>query len=141
MGLHGESTIKDYWHKDFNHSSRHIVQKYIGANQWQQINHYFYCTKPRSKDDEAFQNTFKRIKDLSEKLRLASIRYYKPGIHLTINKMIKRFTSHTPKIVNIPTKPTPKGFKIWVLANQGYILDWMFYAKGDNKDPVDLDTF
>ena len=141
MGLHGKSTIEDYWHKDFYYSLRHIIQKYIGANRWQQINRYFYCTKPRSKDNEAFQNIFKRIKDLSKELRLALIRYYKPGIYLTVNETIKRFTGRAPKIVNIPTKPTPKGFKIWVLANQGYILNWIFYIKGDNKGLVDLDKF
>jgi hypothetical protein len=27
------------------------------------------------------------------------------------------------EIVNIPLKLIPKGFKIWVLANKGYILD------------------
>ena len=44
----------------------HILQNYIGINRWQQINYYFYCTKPRSKDDEAFQNTFERVKELSK---------------------------------------------------------------------------
>src|SRR5882762_2603850 len=43
-----------------------------------------------------------------------------------------------PEIVNIPSKPTPEGFKIWVLANQGYVLDWLWHAKGDKKGPVDL---
>jgi len=28
-----------------------------------------------------------------------------------------------PEIVNIPSKPIPEGFKIWVLANEGYVLD------------------
>ena len=46
----------------------------------------------------------------------------------------------TPEIVNIPSKPTPEGFKIWVLANQGYMLDWIWHMKGDNKGPVDFDT-
>ena len=41
--------------------------------------------------------------------------------------------------VNIPFKPTPEGFKIWVLANKGYILDFMWHAKGDKKGLVDLD--
>ena len=41
--------------------------------------------------------------------------------------------------VNIPSKPTPEGFKIWVLANKGYILDFIWYTKGDKKGPVDLD--
>ena len=44
------------------------------------------------------------------------------------------------EIVNIPSKLTLKGFKIWVLANEGYILDWMYYAKGSKKTegPQDL---
>ena len=43
------------------------------------------------------------------------------------------------KIINIPLKLTLEGFKIWVLANEGYILDWLWHAKGDKKGPVDLD--
>ena len=69
------------------------------------------------------------------------MRYYKPGIHLTVNKTIKYFTSHTPEIVNILAKPTPKGFKIWVLANQDYVFNWMFYIKGNNKGLINLDMF
>ena len=47
------------------------------------------------------------------------------GTHLAVNKTIQRFIGHTPEIVNIPSKPTPEGFKIWVLANKGYILDFI----------------
>ena len=35
----------------------------------------------------------------------------------------------------------PKGFKIQLLGNQGYILNQMFYVKGDNKGLVDLDKY
>ena len=54
-----------------------------------------------------------------------------------------RYIGRAAETVTIPTKPTPEGFKIWVLANQGYILDWLFHAKGDGDDkgPVDLDGF
>ena len=31
--------------------------------------------------------------------------------------------------------------KIWVLANAGYVLDWLHQAKGDKLGPVDLDDF
>ena len=44
-----------------------------------------------------------------------------------------------PEIVNIPSKPPPEGFKIWVLANEGYILDWLWHARGDKAGPIDLD--
>ena len=47
----------------------------------------------------------------------------------------------TPEIINILFKPTPEGFKIWILANEGYILDFMWYAKGNKKGLVNLDEF
>jgi len=28
-----------------------------------------------------------------------------------------------------------------MLGNQGYVLNWIFYTKGDNKGPVDLDKY
>ena len=45
---------------------------------------------------------------------------------------------HAPKIINILSKPTPEGFKIQVLANKGYILDFIWHTKGDKKSPVNL---
>jgi Transposase IS4 len=36
--------------------------------------------------------------------------------------------------VNIPTKPTPIGFKIWALADQGYVFDLLWHVKDDKKD-------
>ncbi|KAF2813863.1 uncharacterized protein BDZ99DRAFT_553863 [Mytilinidion resinicola] len=65
--------------------------------------------------------------------------HWTPGPHLTVDETIQRFIGRASEIVNIPTKPTPEGFKIWVLANQGYVLDWLWHAKGDGNGPVDLD--
>lgn len=38
------------------------------------------------------------------------------------------------KIVNISNKLILKGFKIWILINQGYVLNWMYYIKNQNKN-------
>ncbi|OCK78969.1 hypothetical protein K432DRAFT_406012 [Lepidopterella palustris CBS 459.81] len=54
---------------------------------------------------------------------LLSRRYWTLGPHLAVDKTIERFVAGALEIVNIPTKPTPKGVKIWVLANQGYVPD------------------
>ena len=45
-----------------------------------------------------------------------------------------------PEIVNILSKPTLEGFKIWVLANEGYILDQLWHSRGDKGGLVNLDT-
>jgi hypothetical protein len=47
----------------------------------------------------------------------------------------------TKETVNLPSKPIPKGFKIWVLANQGYVLDRLYHTKSDDGGPGDLDDF
>ena len=52
--------------------------------------------------------------------------------------MIQCFIKHTSEIINIPLKLTLKGFKIWVLANKGYILDQLYHTKGNKKSPVDF---
>ncbi|KAF2191843.1 pea pathogenicity protein, partial [Zopfia rhizophila CBS 207.26] len=59
--------------------------------------------------------------------------YYTSRTHLVIDKSIKRFTGRAKEIVNIPSKLTPKGFKIWVLVNKGYIINWLFYLKKSTK--------
>lgn len=41
--------------------------------------------------------------------------------------------------MNIPHKPTPEGFKIWAVAAAGYLLGWLFHAKGDKRGPVEID--
>ena len=43
------------------------------------------------------------------------------------------------EIINILLKPIPKGFKIWILANEGYILDFIWHAKGNRKGLINLD--
>jgi hypothetical protein len=68
---------------------------------------------------------FNRVTDLVKYLRLTYRKLYTPSAYLIVNKIIKRFIGRTSEIVNIPTKLTPKGFKIWVLVNKGYILNWL----------------
>jgi len=34
-----------------------------------------------------------------------------------------------------------EGFKIWVLANEGYVLNWLWYVRGDNRGPVNLNEY
>ena len=62
---------------------------------------------------------------------------------MAVDEAIQRFTGRAKQIVHIPHKPTPKGFKIWCLANDGYLLGWLFHQKGSRPQdgPVDVDRF
>ena len=50
-----------------------------------------------------------------------------------MDKLMQRFTGRAKEITNIPCKKHSIRFKIWILADHGYILLWMFHAKGDGK--------
>ena len=85
------------------------------------------------------KNTFTQINELAKHIWLTCRKFYTPGTHFAVNETIQHFMGCAPEIVNIPFKPTPEGFKIWVLVNKGYILDFMWHVKGNKEGPVDLD--
>ena len=51
---------------------------------------------------------------------------------------MKRFTGRSKDILTIPSKPTPEGYKIWVIAEMGYVLHWCFYSRGKQGGPVNI---
>ena len=142
MGLHVESGIKDFWNTDPLKGCIHYqVLKSMSLKRWQQIDRFFHVSKPLPPGRKV--TTFDKLEPLSAHLREAFKKYWKSGTHLAVDETIQRFMGRAKEIVNIPSKPTPEGFKIWVLANQGYVLDWMYHAKGRNKGdgPQDLDVY
>ena len=142
MGLHLESGITDFWNTDpLNGPIHHQVINHMSLIRWQQIDRFFHVSKPLQLGQK--EPTFDKLEPLSAVLREAFKKYWKSGTHLAVDETIQRFIGRAKEIVNIPSKPTPEGFKIWVLANQGYVLDWIYHAKGRNKGegPQDLDDY
>ena len=134
MGVFEEATIENYWNRGFFRGAIHLlVTQHISLVRWQQIDRFFRISVYSSKG-----NTFEKVDELSEYLRVQFKVYWEIGTYLTVDEIIQRFQGRSEITVNISSKSVPKGFKIWVLANAGYVLDWLYHAKGENKGPVDL---
>jgi len=121
IGLHKEPAIVDYWKEGSIYTPKHPIRQYISRNRFQAIDLYLYYEDPSQ--SATFTTPFKRIWNVSKSLQKVCRRYYTPRTHLAINKSIKRFTGQAKEIVNIPSEPTPEGFKMWILANEGYVLN------------------
>ena len=142
MGLSPERDIEEYWTTTRKKGVDHFtVRENMSKNRWQQIDSKLHISTPKLPGDETKESPFDKIATLSDTLRDRFWLYWKPGTHLAVDETIVRFTGRAFETVNIPSKPTPEGFKVWVVANQGYILDWLWDAKGDKKGPVDLDEY
>lgn len=111
MGVHKESAIPDYWNSDPDSGPIHTrLKDAIGLKRWQQIERFLHiselyppCPRPA---------IFERLEPLSSHLRHVFKLYWLPGTHLTVDETIVRFMGRAKEIVNIPSKPTPEGFKI-----------------------------
>ena len=60
--------------------------------------------------------------------------FWIPGRDLAVNELIEGFFSRSSDITTIPSKPTPTGYKIWAIAQRGYILNVIFHKNG--KGPI-----
>ena len=137
--MHPESSIESYWSTNSAEDTMHYaVTKHISCNRQQQIDRFFHISVPTPKSDES---TFEKLEPLSEYLREQFMKYWKTRTHLAVDENIQRFIERSKEIVNIPTKPEPEEFKIWVLVNCGYVLDWPYHCKGADNGPVDLNKY
>ena len=142
MGVYRSSDIEDYWNTRAEKGPVHErLRKAIALKRWQQIDRFLYISPPQDPTTPKSETPFDKLEPLNDHLRQSYKRYWATGTHLAVDKTIVRFMGRASETVNIPTKPIPEGFKIWVLANGGYVLDWLYYAKGDRLGPIDLDDF
>jgi Transposase IS4 len=112
IGLTHESSIEDYWGSLDTTGSEHITKRYMGRVRFEQLDRYFRCIELWPDDDPTPRSIFDRVDKLAEHIWLTCRKLYSPGMYLAVDETIKRFMGRAPKIVNIPSKPTPKGFKI-----------------------------
>jgi hypothetical protein len=105
--------MEDYWGSLETYGVEYIVKRFISKTRYKQLDR-FICFLALY---DAYKAIFDRINDLLEHLRLLYYKYYSPGAYLAIDEIIERFIGRVPEIINIPSKPIPEGFKIWVLAN------------------------
>ncbi len=144
MGLHPEAAVADFWNTNPDKGPIHQrVREHIALKRWQQIDRFLHISPPHPQEPSIQQaeTLFDKLEPPNDTLRRLFKKYWKTGTPLAVDETIQRFMGRAKEIVNIPSKPTPEGFKIWVLANVGCVLDWLYHAKGDQLGPVDLDDF
>ncbi|KAJ0126248.1 Uncharacterized protein HZ326_30647 [Fusarium oxysporum f. sp. albedinis] len=74
--------------------------------------------------------------DWSNHIQRVSIKLYLPGTNLTVDECMVPFTGRSKETTLVKGKPTPVGFKIWVIAQQGYFLQWLWHVKASPVVPA-----
>ncbi|KAI6751881.1 hypothetical protein HG531_006577 [Fusarium graminearum] len=134
LGIHREKTIRDHWKSPSIGDQRplHSIIKFMPLKKFKLITRYFHTfdhTKLDVTNEKDLPKTFQAAKEWSDHIQKVSLALYLPGTNLTVDKCIIPFIGRSKETTVIKNKPTPVGFKVWAVAQQGYFLQWLWHVK------------
>ena len=130
--LHSSPQHKDYWNSaDGLKPMHHRLTYAFSHNRFLQIEACLHISDPDKKG-----NVFSKLESVNIMLQDTCKTLWKAGHTLTVDKAMSKFTECAKEIITIPSKPIPTGFKAWILADNGYFLSWVWYAKNDGPQGI-----
>ncbi|MCW7072271.1 MAG: transposase [Methanophagales archaeon] len=139
MGIHPEKRYQDYWKTPSPGELRpsHPVSQFMPYDRFQLLQRQLRIFKPEDETD-TIPRPFSIVDNWSKIVQEASLRFYQPGTNITVDECIVGFTGRSRQTVTIPTKPTPTGFKIWVIGQRGYFMHWLWHLPKVTYDSLTL---
>lgn len=134
LGIHKERTIPSHWKAPKLGEQRplHSVLKFMPWRKFELIHRYlriFDHTKIDEADDADLPKVFQGVEEWSEHIQRVSAELFHPGSHLAVDEGMIRFTGRSTETAYVKGKPIPRGFKIWVVAQVGFFIRWLWHLK------------
>jgi hypothetical protein len=153
MGIHSEPQISRYWStQQQKEDPIYLFTRFISRDRFQSL-----LRQLRIFDTSEFQpsqsggqrqaraqapaqagmpDIYRKVNEWSAHIQETGDSFYTAGSDLTVDEAMVRFTGRSLETTTIPTKPIPTGFKVWILAQSGYCLRWLWHVHG--KGPYGL---
>jgi Transposase IS4 len=95
----------------------------ISKNRFEQILKFLHF-KDRGPTPQKGRPWWEKLDPILPMLRSKCQYYWSPGSNLTVDEVMLKFEGRSSQKTTIPGKPIPVGFKLFALADAGYILNW-----------------
>jgi len=156
MGVHDEPQYDMYWNTDFNKGPLHTISSHISLRRFEQIKRYCHISCSESDKQKGYHLPGNKIwwyklEPLASAIQKSSQKYYSPSSDVSIDELMVRcfgrcvsliftplplyFTtllinySRSSHIYKMPKKPIKQGYKIYGLADHGYIYNWIWSSR------------
>lgn len=131
LGIHREKKVSSHWvvQKRAQQCPTHPIIKFITFDRFQQLLRRVRI-HPHT---QTSRNPFSRCNEWSNHLQITSMELYQPGTSIAVDEAMIGFTGRSKQTTHVPNKPTPRGFKAWVVAQRGFFLRWIWH---DPKAPL-----
>ena len=131
IGIHRETNLRAYWKSPIlgQQGPSHSIKKYMTYERFSLLFRLIRIAPP-SDALNSLSRTFQYVNEWSSLIQHTTALLYKAGLRLSIDECIIRFTGRSREKTRVPNKPTPVGLKIWVVAQQGLFLRWIWHKPG-----------
>ena len=122
MGIDSLPTRRMYWQAGTRHA--HIADLF-SRDRFELLTRYL--TVSPTVAGAAPRNPFSFVRAFIAALNHSFPRHWNPGRHLALDESMVSFRGRSDIKQFVPGKPHPHGYKIWVLANENYMLQLQLY--------------
>jgi hypothetical protein len=122
MGIDSLPQRRMYWEAETRHDT---IANMLSRDRFEQINRYFTVSEPQPVATP--RNPFSSVRDFIAALNHSFPQHWTPGRHLALDESMVSFRGRSDIKQFVPGKPHPHGYKIWVLANENYVLQFQLY--------------
>jgi Transposase IS4 len=120
--LHKETLRSDYWRP----SSR--VAGTISERRFDQIYRFLHLRDKYTQPQQPHEGFHWKIEPVGTIIRKNYQQNWSLASYVAIDKVMLPFLGRSNDTVKMANKPISKGFKIWVLADLGYIYIWLWFS-------------
>ena len=85
---------------------------------------------------ENLPTVFQCVESWSQHLQHATTELCEPGSHLAVDEAMIRYTGRNKQVTRVPNKPVDTGFKVWIAAQLGIFMRWIWHQPGAKYGPV-----
>jgi Transposase IS4 len=130
MGGTTESKHEKYW------SSVHRLGEFLGLKRFEQIHRYFTLQKDFSSTTQATKSFTYNLEPIASLVRQKCRQKWSPSSYLCIDEAMVPYRGRTSHKTKMKNKPVAEGYKIWVLADNGYVSDWLWHSQRDGPEGI-----
>ncbi|KAJ3453704.1 hypothetical protein MRS44_017951 [Fusarium solani] len=142
IGLHKETRIEDHWKTSSLGDQRptYSIIKFMTYNKFQLLHrHLRPFDHTKFVPDERFPEVFKCAQPWSDHIQYVSTQLLEPGSHLAVDEGMIQYEGRSHQKTTVQNKPINTGFKVWVVAQKGFFLRWIWHQPGLKYGPVGVE--
>ncbi|CCE27025.1 uncharacterized protein CPUR_00497 [Claviceps purpurea 20.1] len=135
IGLHPEPNLSDYWREEPPIGlgpgwPTHRIHKFMTYRRFKLLFRNVRVFDPFDAPEDNLTQPVSRVSNWPDPVQQAAADLLQPGLKITLEEGMIRFTGRSGAEVTTPRKSIPEGLRIWALAANGHYIRWIFRLPG-----------